>query len=258
MQPLYSRIGGKRVLKHRTINYLPNAPIASAFFGAGNVEILFYKQKGQKVYANDIDINVYAAMQTVKKRKHHLIKKLENTIENINKIKDPQRVCHYINSLPIRSLSDRAVWIITSQYFCFGGKKDAVQYAVIQRKNQFKNIIKRIKAFDLSDFEFSNLDYKEFLNKHRDKFWYLDPPYYDGYREGHSSSRALYGVHFNYQEFINFVKKKKKNILIHEEDNPFIRKSFNEFRIKRISDKMPKICYQQSKIKRRPEVIITR
>jgi len=88
--------------------------------------------------------------------------------------------------------------------------------------------IDRLKHFNVKNFYVENLDYKETINKHKDAFCYLDPPYLNG--------QALYGVKgnthkdFDHEELAKILQDKERWIMSYN-DCQEIRDLYSSFTI---------------------------
>lgn len=71
--------------------------------------------------------------------------------------------------------------------------------------------IDRLQNFNAENFYVENLDFKDTINKHKDVFYYLDPPYLNG--------QALYGVKgnthkdFDHEELAKILQRKERWIM---------------------------------------------
>jgi len=108
--------------------------------------------------------------------------------------------------------------------------------------------IDRLKHFNVKNFYVENLDYKETINKHKDAFCYLDPPYLNG--------QALYGVKgdthkdFDHEELAKILQDKERWIMSYN-DCQEIRDMYSSFTIISIE-----WVYGMSKNKSSNEILI--
>lgn len=108
--------------------------------------------------------------------------------------------------------------------------------------------IDRLKHFNVKNFYVENLDYKETINKHKDAFCYLDPPYLNG--------QALYGVKgdthkdFDHEELAKILQDKERWIMSYN-DCQEIRDLYSSFTIISIE-----WVYGMSKNKSSNEILI--
>jgi DNA adenine methylase len=108
--------------------------------------------------------------------------------------------------------------------------------------------IDRLKHFNVKIFYVENLDYKESINKHKDAFCYLDPPYLNG--------QALYGVKgnthkdFDHEELAKILQDKERWIMSYN-DCQEIRDLYSSFTIISIE-----WVYGMSKNKSSNEILI--
>ena len=227
MNSLISWVGGKRLLREKISEFIPqniNAYI-EAFGGAGWV--LFYKDRWAEVEVyNDKDSRLVNLFKIAKYHPEALQKETElllhsrqmfKEFKNENGLTDVQRAARFFY-LVKRSFGAKA------ENFGTGSKSNAA------KSNE--NILTSIQevAHRLDRVVIENLDYKEIIKIYDtpESFFFLDPPYRIG--------QKYYLMHeMNYEEFCADLKKIKGNFLLTIDDGKLNRDLFKDFVVKKYS-----------------------
>ena len=154
--------------------------IASPFLGGGSLE-LFLASKGIKVYASDALSELINFWNTLKENPYDLIEKInshfpmtkdkydsfENSLSNTSQVNLEMASIYYVFNRC--SFSGIGGWV--------GGIKYKEHTEV---ENRFtKERVSLLKKLNLENITFENLDFVDALEKHKDKFLFLDPPYFN-------------------------------------------------------------------------------
>lgn len=208
--------------------YYPDSnKLISPFVGGGSFE-LFMREKGYKVYANDLFTPLITFWKVLQEEPVALALSVEKELlvdkekfmkmrQEILELDDEMKIATYYFIINRCSFSGAT--------FCGGFSKEAA----LNRCN--KSSIEKVRTTDISGIDFYNLDYAFFLQqvKQDDKtVIYCDPPYY--------IKNYIYGrdgdLHkaFDHAEFAKVIKSKKNWILSYN-DCPYIRELYKDCRI---------------------------
>lgn len=200
--------GGKtrarKVLEQIFQREFPNTKVLiSPFVGGGSFE-LFMSTKEISVIANDLFEPLYkfwiSLKQDSKKLQQQVLDELPMTKE---KFLDMRKTIFDENTASKYYLINRSSFNGTT--FCGGYSQQAASGRLTN------NIISKLCKVDLSQFEFANLDFEEFLEKHpqiKNQTVFLDPPYY--------IKNYLYGRDGDLHQ--NFDHTRLRNLLKHRTD----------------------------------------
>jgi DNA adenine methylase len=206
--------GGKQRAIPILKNYIPKGitEVASAFSGGSSFEMFLAKQ-GIQVFCNDICeplINYFKQQQT-------------NQEELLNGIQSylPITKSAYLEAKrTLREGSDleRAVKFFVINRSCFSG-------CMTGGFSGARFTQSCIKPLDLTNIEFSCLDYEVFMEQHPTTFLYLDPPY--------DQPNLYLSNPFNHERLAS-VLKKRKNWFMSYNDTPLIRELYAECSIEKV------------------------
>ena len=111
-----------------------------------------------------------------------------------------------------------------------------------------RSAIQRLRDFHVSDFEVKKVDFQESIEKHKNDFLYLDPPYLNG--------QSLYGLRgdthngFNHYALADILHKREKWILSYN-DCEAIRNLYKKYQILKLD-----WAYGMNKTKISSEVLV--
>jgi DNA adenine methylase len=204
--------------------------IVSPFFGGGSFEFYLQNKYNKKLIVNDKFKPLYIFWNTCKTNKENLCNELN---KNMNVTKEQFNNYRNLIMEETNSLTQAKYYFIINRC-SFSGSTLSGGFSEESSKKRFtKSSVERINNLDLSNFEISNSDFKEFIkSNHKTKnktFLFLDPPYY-------LEKSNLYGKNgdmhesFDHQELFNCLKK-KKNWLLTYNDCTFIRELYKDYTI---------------------------
>jgi DNA adenine methylase len=168
--------GGKtRAVKH-IVEHLPDSEVyVSPFFGGGAIE-LYLASKGKKIIANDKFEPLYNFWTQLKTNKHALKEEVEKLLPFS---KEKFYECRSNVMDTSRTPLQRAAMYFALNRSSFSGATLSGGYSEMSCKTRFnQSAIDRLMECDLSNIEFYNMDFAEFLQLHGNRgVLYLDPPY---------------------------------------------------------------------------------
>jgi len=198
--------GGKQRAIHILKNYVPKGitKVASAFTGGSSFEMFLAKQ-GIQVFCNDICeplINYFKQQQTNQ----------EELLIRIHSYLPMDKFMYFEAKRTLQEGSDleRAVKFFVINRSCFSG----CMTGGFSGERFTQSSIKRL---DLTNMQFSCLDYEVFMEQHPTTFLYLDPPY--------DQPNLYLSQPFNHERLAS-VLKKRKNWFMSYNDTPFIRELY--------------------------------
>lgn len=227
--------GGKTRAIKILEKYVPSniKKLYSPFFGGGSFE-LYIKNKTQiKIYANDKFEPLYNFWNCAQLDKQKLI-------QEINKL-HPISKDMFINCKNILNDVKNETFLRAACYFAvnrssFSGSTMSGGFSEESAQKRFtKSSINKLTNLDLTDIEFLNQDFSDFIsNIPNKKFIFMDPPYYLG------KNSKLYGNNGNLHENFDHVKlydciKNRSNWILCYNDCQYIRNLYKKFKIKTIS-----------------------
>ena len=216
--------GGKTRAVNTVMQFIPEntKSIVSPFLGGGSIE-LACAAKGMKVYSADAFTPlVHFWKQVIKNpvllservRKYHPLSKATfySLQRSFNDLKDPLEIAVVFYVLNRSSFSGTTL---------SGGMSPGHA-----RFN--KNAIGRLRDFRVRNMYVSCADYRETMNKYRDKLLYLDPPYANG--ESLYGSKGNMHNGFDHEDLADHLKQRDGWILSYN-DNEAIRKLYGKHEI---------------------------
>lgn len=225
--------------------------IVSPFFWGGSFEFFLQNKYNFNIKANDKFVPLYNFWSICKSyKKKELIEKLYNVVDKITK----NDFLNFRKNI----MEQNNILLSAYQYFIinrcsFSGATLSGGFSKEASKKRFtKSSIERIQKLNLTKFEISNLDFKEFIenNGNENELIFLDPPYYLG------GGSKLYGkngdLHENFQhlKLYECLEKKQNWIMTYNNCN-YIRDLYKNYTIIETSWK-----YGMNKSKNSSEIII--
>lgn len=224
--------------------------LVSPFFGGGSFEFYIQNKYHLNIIANDKFTPLYNFWNTCKINKKNLCKELNKKLELIDKEK-------FIN-LRKKIMKEHNVLNQSIMYFIinrcsFSGATLSGGFSLESSKKRFtKSSIDRIEKLNLTNFEFHNLDFEEFINNNQNdkNLIFLDPPYYL------ENDSILYGnngdMHdmFEHEKLYKYLSTKKNWLMTYNNCN-YIKKLYKEFKIIETS-----WSYGMNKSKKSSEIVI--
>lgn len=230
--------GGKSRAIKFLYQYFPNdfKVYKEPFFGGGSVGIYIAQiMKNTKIYANDLNYELYCFWHSLKMHPNKLI---EGIIELKNKFKIGKELYDFILYRRDFNLStlERGIDFFILNRITFSGIVDSGGFSQKAYESRFtmssidrlKNTHKIIKNFNFScdnffDFVDSNLD------SQKDTFIFLDPPYYSSVKSKLYGKKGILHSNFNHEKFRNYLYKIKSKFLLTYDNCDYIRELYKDF-----------------------------
>jgi DNA adenine methylase len=226
MRTFYTRQGGKNLLKKRLLEIFP--PIdtyniyVEPFFGAGN--LFFLKPKSPKEIINDKEKMIYYALKDIQKVGIDDIDRMDWTCSK-------RKFITLKNSKPTTHLQ-RLYKFLYLNWNSFAGMMKSYSENGCLRRNidRFKLQLQKLKD-RLKGVIILNQDYTNVIKKYDTPFtfFYLDPPYYDVNVSGYYEHGTI-----DVKELAFLLKNLKGKFMLSYNDNSYIRREFQDFRIRKI------------------------
>jgi DNA adenine methylase len=221
--------------------------IISPFFGGGSFEFYMYKKYGSKLIVNDKFTPLISFWLNVQTHKKELCEELRKLLNKVSK--DDFTVLR--NTI----MGESDTFLQAYKYFVinrcsFSGATLSGGFSEEASKKRFtESSIKRIENLDLSNVEFHNKDFIDFLKGKRGLV-FLDPPYYLG------QSSKLYGnngdmhENFDHEQLFKCMKMRKNWIMTYN-DCEYIRDLYKDYEIRAVD-----WTYGMNKSKNSSEIVI--
>lgn len=213
MKPFFARVGTKRDIVNKLIEYLPEHKIyVEAFVGGGALFWNMNNNKSKKII-NDIDSNLIEG--------YKLLKKNRNT-----KLIIPPTIEAKQNFVNRKALNDNErltqILLMTNNTFGSQGKgkiyTNTAHTEKIKKINEYSEKLKNVSIL--------NQDFKKVIKKYdsKDTFFFLDPPYEKS--EGFYNNFVI-----DYEELATILSNIKGLFMLTINDSPVFRKLFKKFKI---------------------------
>lgn len=238
---LINWIGGKRLLRSRIKDLIPNdiETYIEPFGGGGWV--LFYKDKWANVEVyNDLNHRLVNLFRIVKYHPDELIKELRYMLTS------RQIFVETLNNHMFTDIQKAArfMYLISRSFGGSGKHFGTARKATGSIKSQ-QNILSRIIAISqrLDKVSIENLDFEELITRYDYKgaFFYIDPPYTTGAGYEVTSTKD-----FEHERLRDCLKNIKGRFLLSYDDSPKVRKLYKNYemievqRQKGINNRNPK------------------
>jgi len=222
--------------------------IISPFFGGGSFELYLQLQYGMKIIANDKFTPLISFWTQAKESKEILI---NNINQYVNNITNEQLQTMRKNILTDNTINQAINYFIINRCSFSGAtlsggfSKEAID------KRFTSSSVDRLNNIDLTNIEFYNQDFTDFLAD-KNEFIFADPPYYL------EKKSNLYGVKgdlhtdFNHQALYNIMKDKPNWIMTYN-DCDYIRALYDGYLIIDAA-----WSYGMNKTKKSSEIIIVK
>ena len=232
--------GGKSLAVGLVVELLPKdiKKLVSPFFGGGAVEIACAKELDIPVVGYDIFdilINFWDVQINNPKELYERLKKFKPTKEEYKRIKEIMKA-HWKGEKKIRSKYDLAAIYYFNHNTSYGPHFLGHPSGVYLQEERYKKMIEKVRDFDVnSNIEVCCASFEEIMEKHRDDFLYLDPPYYlDG------DSKTFVGMYphrnfpihhngFKHELLRDLLKKHRGGFVLSYNDCSTIRDFYKEF-----------------------------
>jgi len=221
--------------------------VISPFFGGGSFEFFLRTKYDSKLIVNDKFKPLISFWKTVQTRKVELCGELRKLLGVVSK--------STFSKMRDTIMKDTDEFIQGYKYFVinrcsFSGATLSGGFSTESSKKRFtESSIKRTEDLDLSNVEFHNLDFTEFLKGKRGLI-FLDPPYYL------EQSSKLYGnngdmhENFDHEKLFNAMRLRKNWIMTYN-DCEYIRNLYKDYDIRDVNWK-----YGMNKTKKSSEIVI--
>lgn len=208
------------------------------FFGGGSFSLYLaqnprYKQT--KVYANDINSELFCFWQSLQMRPNELI---NGILELKNRFQNGRDLYRFILSRRESSLDalTRGIDFFILNRITFSGVVDSGGYSQKAFESRFTpSSVERLKTTQgiLGNFVFSNKDYAEFLHSessdNKSVFLFLDPPYFSATKSKLYGKNGVLHTGFDHQKLCENLKSTKHKFLLTYDDSAFIRELYGDF-----------------------------
>ena len=230
--------GGKSRAIKFLYQYFPNdfKIYKEPFFGGGSIGIYIAQiMKNTKIYANDLNYELYCFWHSLKMHPNKLI---EGIIELKNKFKSGKELYDFILYRRDFNLSilERGIDFFILNRITFSGIVDSGGFSQKAYESRFtmssidrlKNTHKIIKNFNFSCdnfFDFADSD----LDNQKDTFIFLDPPYYSSVKSKLYGKKGILHSNFNHEKFRDYLYKIKSKFLLTYDNCDYIRELYKDF-----------------------------
>ena len=230
--------GGKSRAIKFLYQYFPNdfKIYKEPFFGGGSVGIYIAQiTKNTKIYANDLNYELYCFWHSLKMHPNKLI---EGIIELKNKFKIGKELYDFILYRRDFNLStlERGIDFFILNRITFSGIVDSGGFSqkayesrfTISSIDRLKNSHKIIKNFNFSCDNFFDFVDSNSSNQ-KDTFIFLDPPYYSSVKSKLYGKKGILHSNFNHEKFRNYLYKIKSKFLLTYDNCDYIRELYKDF-----------------------------
>ena len=229
------------------------------FFGGGSVG-LYLAQRQKRIFANDLNADLYSFWQVLKTQNKVLV----NEIQSIkNNFKNGRELYESLLARRNGNLSEfqRAVDFFVLNRITFSGVVDSGGYSQKAYESRFtQSSIDRLKNMDkiLETFTFSNEGYENLLQREgQGVFIFLDPPYFKATKSRLYGKRGDLHTSFNHEKLCENLKNTKHHFLLTYDDSEFIRELYKDFYIKEFSVQYGMNNFKQTKAQKGQELLIS-
>ena len=230
------------------------------FFGGGSFSLYLaqnprYKQT--KIYANDLNSELFCFWQSLQARPNELIKGI---LELKNRFQNGRDLYRFILSRRESELDTltRAIDFFILNRITFSGVVDSGGYSQKAFEGRFTlSSVERLAQTSeiFGNFAFSNGDYAEFLGDNANEkstknsakssenpsknngkssegkrvFLFLDPPYFSAAKSKLYGKKGILHTGFNHQKLCENLKSTKHKFLLTYDNSEFIRELYRDF-----------------------------
>lgn len=222
----------------------------SPFFGGGSFEFFIQNRYGLHVIANDKFTPLYNFWNVCKNDKDKLCEELYKNIDKIDKTNFTNFRGKIMKETD--NLRQSIMYFIINRC-SFSGATLSGGFSVEASKKRFtKSSVDRVKKLDLTNYEFYNFDFEDFINKNDDvnNLFFLDPPYYL------EKNSKLYGNNGDMHETFDHNRlykclSTKKNWFMTYNNCDYIKNLYKDFEIIETN-----WSYGMNKSKKSSEIVI--
>lgn len=207
------------------------------FFGGGSIGIYFAqeilsKHQKIKIYANDLNYDLYCFWQILKTQNNYLVEEIQKNKENY---KNGRKLYEVLLHRRNKNLSDfqRAVDFFILNRITFSGVVDCGGYSQKAFESRFtQSSIERLKSMQgiFDNFYFTFNDYQELLYKNGDDvFIFLDPPYFSATKSKLYGKKGDLHKNFDHERLCKNLKTIQHKFLLTYDNSERIRSLYKDF-----------------------------
>ena len=244
--------GGKTRAVNKILPYIPEGvDLCSPFFGGGSVEIAYaLANPNNKVYGYDLFEPIVCFWEELISNPE----RLANKIEVIKKEFEKEAFIEFREELKENFIPGRttAAKVFAINRSSFSGATFSGGFSKLSSEKRFtQSSIDRVRNFKVPNLSVGLSDFKDTLEKHKDEFLYLDPPYLLG-----KGSNTLYGANgsthkgFDHEGLLELLEGRKGWVMSYN-DTAWIREAYSGFEIIKTD-----WSYGMNKSKKSSEVLI--
>ena len=206
------------------------------FFGGGSVGIYIAQtMKNIKIYANDLNYELYCFWNSLKMQPDKLI---EGIVELKSKFKNGKDLYNFILYRRDFNLSmlERGIDFFILNRITFSGIVDSGGFSqkayesrfTISSIDRLKNTYRVIKNFNFSCDNFFNLVNSD-LDNQKDIFIFLDPPYYSSIKSKLYGKKGILHSNFNHENLRDYLYQTKSKFLLTYDNCEYIKELYKDF-----------------------------
>lgn len=233
------------------------------FFGGGSLGIYLAQKaefKGIKIYANDLNFDLFCFWQILKTQNKALISEI-STIKH--DFKDGRALYEALLARREADLSEleRAADFFVLNRITFSGLIDCGGYSQKAFESRFTaSSIERLKDMDkiLANVEFSCEDYAKTLQKaDENAFVFLDPPYFSAAKSRLYGKKGDLHTHFEHENLHEILQNLRAKFVLTYDDSAFVRELYKDFYTLGFSVQYGMNNFKQSKANKGQELLIS-
>lgn len=204
--------------------------VISPFFGGGSFEFFLHTKYGSKLIVNDKFKPLISFWKSVQTRKVELCDKLRKLLNVVSK--------SIFTTMRDTIMEDTDIFTQGYKYFVinrcsFSGATLSGGFSTESSKKRFtESSIKRIEDLNLTDIEFHNLDFENFL-KSKKGLIFLDPPYYLNEKSKLYGKNGDMHENFNHEKLFQVLNKRKNWIMTYN-DCDYIRDLYKNYETREV------------------------
>ena len=173
--------GGKSLAVGLILEHLPDGidRVVSPFFGGGSVEIAIANELDVPVIGYDIFdilVNYWQVQLSKSQALYRRLSQFRPTRDEFKKVKDTLKK-HWKNEKKLDSL-ELAAYYYFNHNTSYGPHFLGWPSNVYLQKERYQKMIEKVRNFRAPNLRVECASFENIMEKHRDDFLYLDPPYY--------------------------------------------------------------------------------
>ena len=244
--------GGKSRAVSKILPHIPKGvDLCSPFFGGGSIEIAYaLANPNNKVYGYDLFEPLVCFWEELIKDSNRLATQVETIKRNFSK-EDFHEFRKELkeNFIPSRITAAKVFAINRAS---FSGATFSGGFSKLSSEKRFtQSSIDRVRNFKVPNLSVGLSDFNDTLDKHKDEFLYLDPPYLleKGSNNLYGSSGSTHKG-FDHERLLELLQNRKGWIMSYN-DCGWVRHAYESFNIVNLG-----WSYGMSKSKKSSEVLI--